>query len=85
MVLHGRSFFQIYFSSLNTSEVVHNNIVINVATSKAFYFNSITGIIILCFIEQVLFLCWETKTMIHIVIILYWKVEVLSFFVFWKL
>ena len=49
--------FKIYISSLTRREVVHNNIVINVATSKALYFNSITGIIIRYFTEQVVFLC----------------------------
>ena len=46
MVLHEGLSFKIYFSSLNRSEVVRNNIVISVATSEAFYFTSIAGIII---------------------------------------
>ena len=84
MVLHEGLSFKIYFSSLNRSEVVRNNIVISVATSEAFYFTSIAGIIIWYFTEQVAFLCWETNTAIHIASILYWKVEVLSWFVFRK-
>ena len=78
-------YFKIYFSFLHRSEVVHNDIVIDVATSKAFNFDSIAGVVICYFTEQVLFFCWETNTTMHIVIILYWKVEVLTFLVFWKL
>ena len=77
--------FEIYFSSLNRSKIIGNNIIINGATSKAFNFNSLTGINIRYSTEQVVFLCWEANTMIHIVIISYGKVEVLSFFVFRKL